>query len=85
MNVDGATHKQVVDLIKSGGDLLNLVGKHAQKKKHHAPWPHAVQRAAHDRSGPAHEKKKRQNALKNEHQAADKRVEVWVLEEVKVI
>lgn len=26
VNVDGATHKQVVDLIKSGGDNLNLVG-----------------------------------------------------------
>jgi sorting nexin-27 len=25
VNVDGATHKQVVDLIKSGGDQLTLV------------------------------------------------------------
>lgn len=24
MNVEGATHKQVVDLIKSGGDVLTL-------------------------------------------------------------
>lgn len=24
MNVEGATHKQVVDLIKSGGDTLTL-------------------------------------------------------------
>ena len=26
MNVEGATHKQVVDLIKSGGDTLTLTG-----------------------------------------------------------
>lgn len=26
VNVDGATHKQVVDLIKSGGDFLTLTG-----------------------------------------------------------
>ena len=26
-NVEGATHKQVVDLIKSGGDTLTLTGK----------------------------------------------------------
>lgn len=27
VNVEGATHKQVVDLIKSGGDSLVLTGK----------------------------------------------------------
>ena len=27
VNVEGATHKQVVDLIKSGGDSLTLTGK----------------------------------------------------------
>ena len=27
VNVEGATHKQVVDLIKSGGDALVLTGK----------------------------------------------------------
>ena len=27
INVDGSTHKQVVDLIKSGGDNLTLIGK----------------------------------------------------------
>jgi hypothetical protein len=26
VNVDGSTHKQVVDLIKSGGDELRLTG-----------------------------------------------------------
>ena len=26
VNVEGATHKQVVDLIKSGGDTLTLTG-----------------------------------------------------------
>ena len=26
MTVEGATHKQVVDLIKSGGDTLTLTG-----------------------------------------------------------
>lgn len=28
VNVDGATHKQVVDLIKLGGDTLNLIGNY---------------------------------------------------------
>jgi hypothetical protein len=32
VNVDGATHKQVVDLIKSGGDELKLTG---MTTKHH--------------------------------------------------
>ena len=27
VNVEGATHKQVVDLIRSGGDKLTLTGK----------------------------------------------------------
>ena len=26
VNVEGATHKQVVDLIRSGGDVLTLTG-----------------------------------------------------------
>ena len=28
MNVEGATHKQVVDFIRSGGDALTLTGRH---------------------------------------------------------
>ena len=28
VNVEGATHKQVVDLIRSGGDTLTLTGMH---------------------------------------------------------
>lgn len=31
VNVEGATHKQVVDLIKSGGDSLVLTGKCGEK------------------------------------------------------
>lgn len=34
VNVEGATHKQVVDLIKSGGDSLVLTGRCGSRVKH---------------------------------------------------
>lgn len=33
VNVEGATHKQVVDLIKSGGDSLVLTGKCGERSE----------------------------------------------------
>ena len=35
VNVEGATHKQVVDLIKSGGDTLTLTGTCQNESKMH--------------------------------------------------
>jgi hypothetical protein len=39
MDVDGASHKQVVDLIKQSGDELHLVGKSRRREDEYEVQP----------------------------------------------